>query len=319
MVGDDRTKRGYAATMFDVRSRLDRLAHRHAWIGFPLAVFEKFGEDRAGALAAQLAYYAIFSIFPLLLVLSTLLGFVLHAEPSWQHAVERSAIAQLPLVTSRDEPTPLHGSAFLLVIGLVLALWSGLAVVRAGQSAFDAVYDVDPRHRPGFASDIKRAFGTLLIGGVGLIGTTLLSAAVTSAHSIAGFQVGIALRIAGSIVAVVLDTAVLLVVFRRLTVREVPWRADLPGAVLASVVLQGLQLGATAIIDHRLTHATSTYGRNIGSVIVMLSWFALQAQVLLLAAEVNVVRLDGLWDRPSHDVRPYPVENVVDLAQRERK
>jgi membrane protein len=281
--------------------RLDQWQRRHRWAAFPFAVVKKFGEDGAGNLAALVAYYAFFSVFPLLLAFSTILGFVLAGHPSWQHSVENSAFAQLPLVSSEDQPAPLQGNVAALVVGLALALWSGLGVGKTAQTAFNTVYLVPHTDRPNFLRSTLRALGVVVVGGLGLILTTVLSGAVTSVHSIGGLHVGIGLRIAGTAVAVALNAGLFLVLFRWLTTRKVSWRDALPGAVMAAVVFQVLQLAATAFIDHKLKGASSTYGKNFGAVVVLLSWFYLQAQIVLLSAEVNVVRQYKLWPRALTD------------------
>ena len=282
-------------------ARLDRFQQRRSWAAFPFAVVKKFGEDQAGNLAALIAYYAFFSVFPLLLAFSTILGFVLHGHPDWQHSVEHSAFAQLPLMISKDQPAPLHGSVVALVVGLLLALWSGLGVGKTAQTAFNTVYLVPRNERPDFLRSTLRALGLVVVGGVGLMVTTALSTAITSAGSIGGVSLGPGLRIVGTAIAIALNTALFLLLFRWLTVRRVPWRHALPGAVISAAALQVLQLAATAFIDHKLKGASSTYGKNFGTVVVLLSWFYLQAQVVLLAAEVNVVRQYRLWPRALRD------------------
>jgi YihY family inner membrane protein len=299
--------------------RLDRYQQRHRWAAFPYAVVKKFSEDQAGNLAALIAYYAFFSVFPLLLAFSTILGFVLQGHPSWQHSVEHSAFAQLPLISSKDQPAPLHGSIAALVVGLALALWSGLGVGKTSQTAFNTVYLVAQTDRPSFLRSTLRALGLVVVGGAGLIVTTALSSAVTSATSIGGVHLGPGLRIVGTALAVALNTGLFLVLFRWLTVRHVPWRAALPGAVISAAALQALQLAATAFIDHKLKGASSTYGKNFGAVVVMLSWFYLQAQVVLLAAEVNVVRQYSLWPRALTDSPTTPADYRAYEAYAERE
>jgi membrane protein len=279
--------------------RLDRLQQRRAWAAFPFAVLKKFGEDQAGNLAALIAYYAIFSIFPLMLAMSTVLGFVLHGHPEWQSTVTDSALKNLPLV-GNHQPPPLHGNVAALVIGLALALWSGLGVAKAAQTAFNTVYLVSHTDRPNFLKSTLRALGLVVIGGFGLILTTILSSAVTSVHSVGGVDVGPGLRLVGIAIAVALNTALFLLLFRWLTVREVRWRDAAPGALMSAITLQVLQLASTAFIAHKLKGASSTYG-NFAAVIVLLSWFYLQAQAVLLAAEVNVVRQYKLWPRAMTD------------------
>src|SRR3954447_20765793 len=109
--------------------RLDRAQKRRPWLAFTFAVLKKFGEDGAGNLAALIAYYAIFSIFPLLLVLSTLLGFVLHGHPEWQGDVTNSALKNLPLVHIQTT-NPQGGNIAALVVGAAISLWSGLGVAK---------------------------------------------------------------------------------------------------------------------------------------------------------------------------------------------
>ena len=60
---------------------VDALQQRHAWLAFPVAVWKKFGDDQAGNLAALIAYSALVAIFPLLLVLVTVLDIVLKDNP----------------------------------------------------------------------------------------------------------------------------------------------------------------------------------------------------------------------------------------------
>jgi YihY family inner membrane protein len=279
--------------------RLDSLQRNRKWLAFPFAVIKKFGEDQAGNLAALIAYYAIFSVFPLLLALSTVLGFVLHGHPQWQADVTNSALKNLPLTNIKTSHA--SGSIAALVVGLALSLWSGLGVAKAAQTAFNTVYLVPHTDRPNFLKSTQRALGIVVVGGGGLIVTTAITGAVTSAQSVAGIDVGIGLRAAGTAVAVVLNTALFIALFRWLTVREVRWRDALPGALLAAVALQILQLLAAAFIAHKLKGASTTYGKDIAGVIVLLSWFYLQAQVVLLAAEINVVRQSRLWPRALTD------------------
>ena len=298
--------------------RLDSWQRSRRWLAFPFAVFKKFGDDQAGNLAALIAYYAIFSIFPLLLALSTLVGYVLHGHPNWQADVTNSALKNIPLL-GKNHPLPLHGSVFALVVGLLLALWSGLGVAKSAQTAFDTVYLVPKTDRPKFPSGILRALRVVVLGGLGLIATTAVSSAVTSVQSIGGLNLGPGLRVVGIVIAVALNTGLFLVLFRWLTVRPVSWADALPGAVMSAIALQGLEQGSTALIAHKLSSAKTTYG-NFASVIVLMSWFYLQAQVVLLAAEVNVVRQSRLWPRAltdapstSADYRAYEA-----YAERER-
>ena len=279
----------------DVLERADRVQQRRPWLAFPLAVYQKFSDDQAGNLASLLAYYAFFSVFPLLLVMVTVLGFVLQGSPSLQDKVFDTALGFFPIIGRHDALHPLTGSIVALVVGIALALWSGLSVVSQAQVAFNTVLAVPRADWPGFVPRLLRSLELLVVGGGGLILTTLISGAVTGAGSF-GFALGAGLRVLGAVLAVVLDTLLFTLLFRRLTVRDVSWRQSLPGAAFAAVCWYGLQLGGTALVAHELKGASSTYG-TFATVIGLLTFFHIEAQLTLYAAEINAVRIDNLWPR----------------------
>jgi membrane protein len=291
-------------------ARLDAMQQRRRWAAFPFAVLKKFGEDQAGNLAALIAYYAIFSIFPLLLVLTTVLGFVLSGHPKWQDDVTNSALHNLPLVKLQARHT--SGSVIALLVGLLISLWSGLGVAKAAQTAFDTVYLVPHSERPGFPWAIFRAVRIVIVGGLGLIATTVVSGAVANVRSVGGMDLGPGLRVIGIVLAVALNTGLFLVLFRWLTVRPVGWMDALPGAVISAVAFQVLQISVSLFINHQLKGASKTYGKDVAGVIVLMSWFYLQARVVLLAAEVNVVRQAKLWPRALTDPPDTPADHRVD-------
>jgi membrane protein len=279
-------------SLSDLRARADDIQRNRRWLAFPYAVIKKFGEDSSSNLAVLITYYTFFSIFPLLLALSSVLGFVLHGNPKWQHKIETSAVHNLPLVSG---PLPKHGSVVIIVLGTALALYSGLGVAKAAQHAWDVVYCVPKPEQPGFVPKNLRALRLVVVGGLGLIATAVVSTSVASGSAI-GLHVGPALSVLSIVVTLVLNVLLFAVIFRWLTSRKVSFRDVLPGAVLSAVALAILQAIASAFIAHKLKGAKATYG-SFGAVIVLLSWFYLQSQVLLLAAQVNVVRQDHLWPR----------------------
>jgi YihY family inner membrane protein len=276
-----------------VRAKLDAYQQGRRWLAFPVAVLLKFSDDASGNLAVVITYYAFFSVFPLLLALSSILGFVLAGHPSWQSKITNSALHNLPLV--KGSPLPHHGSVIVVVLGLVLALYSGLGVAKAAETAWNAVYCVQRDERPNWLQANWRALRIVMVGGLGLIVTTAVAGTVSSGKSI-GIPVGWGLTVLGVAVTALLNTALFLVVFRWFTVRDLTARDVLPGAALAASVLALLQALSSAIISHKLKHVSATYG-SFGTVIVLLSWFYLQAQVVLLAVQVNVVKQDRLWPR----------------------
>jgi YihY family inner membrane protein len=274
---------------------LDRFQQRHTVLAFPYAVYQKFSDDQAGNLAALVAYYAFFSVFPLLLALTTILGYALQGDPALEHRVFSSVLGQFPIIGQHSRFHPLTGNLPALVLGLALGIWSGLGVANAAQNAFNTVYEIPRADRPGFLPRVARSLGLVTVGGLGFAATTAVSSVVTSAGRY-GLHLGVGLEVAGAVVSAVLDTLLFLALFGWLTGRHVSRRQNLPGAVISGVAWVILQLAGGALLAHKLNGAKSTYG-DFAFVIGLLGWFYLQAQVVLYAAEVNVVRQLRLWPR----------------------
>jgi membrane protein len=268
----------------------DRAQQRHRPLAIPMAVIRKFGNDQAGSLAALVAYYAFFSLFPLLLVFVTILGFVLQGHPGAQHSIEHSVLGQFPIVGVRIEPQALHGHVSTLVIGLVIALWSGLGVTQAAHNAFDRVWAVPFKDRPDFVQSRLRGLVLLFALGVLFIVATLASGLVTG-----GFG-GPAAKVAGIVTSLLLNLALFGAAFRMLTSRTIAFRCMWVGIVVAAVGWEILQIVGGIYIGHVLKHSTRTYAQ-FGFVIAFLVWLHVGAQMTLYAAEINVVVTRRLWPR----------------------
>ena len=273
--------------------RIDAWQRGHRWSAFTFGVFKKFGDDQAGNLAALVAYYAFFSIFPLLLVLTTVLNRVLAGNPDLQRDVLDSALGQFPVIGDqlRENVGGLPGSGLALVIGLVGALWGGMGAVLAMQTALDGVWNVPLKRRPNLLVGRLRALLMLIVLGVGILVLTFAGPATRAA---AGIPVlGSAASLA---VSFGLGLGLFLVAFKLLCDADVSWRDLLPGAVAAAVAWSVLQLLGTMFVEHWVRGATSTSG-VFAVVIGLLSWLYLQSQLTVLAAEVNVVKREHLWPR----------------------
>ena len=117
-----------------VPGRLDRFQRKHHWAGFPLAVVYKYFDDFGAYLAALLTYYGFVSLFPLLLLASTILGFVLSGDGMLQHQVLVRALQQFPVIGGElAQPKRIGGGPAGLLIGILGCLYGGLGVAQAFQ------------------------------------------------------------------------------------------------------------------------------------------------------------------------------------------
>jgi membrane protein len=273
---------------------LDRIQRRRRGLAFPLAVLKKLSDDHGANLAALIAYYGFFALFPLLLVLVTGLGYVLRSHPDLYDRIVKSALGQFPVIGEDIKVHALEGRAVALAVGVLGAVWAGLGITLAGQRAMDQVWDVPKRARSDWFMSRVRGLVILVVLG------TLNVAITTAVGLLVGGLGGVELRVAGFVLFALLDVLLFWAVFRLLTSEEIPTRDLLAGIVLAAVGWALLQTLGGIYVNHVVRRASPTYG-FFAIVIGLLSWLYLGAQMLLLAAETNVVRVRRLWPRSLFD------------------
>jgi membrane protein len=280
-----------------VVASIDAYQRRRRWLGFPLAVIYKFADDQGPYLAALITYYGFLSLFPLLLLLVTILGFVLHGDPQLQARLVDSALAQFPIIGSqlRQNVHSLSGSGIGFVVGILGTLYGCLGAAGATQNAFNRAWAVPRSRRPNPITARLRSLLLLLVLGAGVLVTTALSALTTGAGAF-GATAGSGLRIGAVLLATLANIGLFMFGFRVLTAREVPTRHLRIGAVVAGIGWQIVQLLGTYLVTHALRGAREAYG-VFGFVLGLIGWLYLLALVTVLSAEINVVAQRRLWPR----------------------
>ena len=268
-------------------ARFDAFQQRHPWLAVPMAVIKKSSDDQGGNLAALVAYYGFFSLFPLLLVFTTVLGYVLAGSPHDQTSVEHSIQSQFPSIGSQ---LPLHhisGSLVALLIGVATSLYAGLGVTNAAQNLMNTVWAVPHKDRPSFIESRLRGLGLLFLLGTLFIVSTVVTGAVSSTFG------GPLAKIAGYVVSLIVNGALFFATFRLMTDDDVASRELRTGTIVASVLWTFLQSVSTVYIHHV---KTTNYG-IFSTVILLIVWLHLGGQVFMYSAEVNVVTTRHLWPR----------------------
>lgn len=256
-----------------------------------LAVRQKYADDQGGYLAATLTCYAFFSVFPLLLLLVTALGFALSGDVSLQRRVLHSVLAQFPIIGPQLQRNvhSLRGSGVALGIGIAGSLWAGMGVALAAQNAMNHLWDVPFRDRPNPITARVRALWLLLVFGVaGLLATGLAGLAAGSSS--------LGVRLGGAVLSLLVNFLLFWTAFRAFTARDVGWRGLRLGAGIAAVTWVVLQAAGSYYVTRELRYQTSVYG-FFGIVLGLLSWLYVGANVTLLSAEANVVAYGRLWPR----------------------
>jgi YihY family inner membrane protein len=275
--------------------RVDDFQQRHASTALLFGVVKKFGDDAGGSLTALLAYYGFLSVFPLMLLLITLVGLFFAHDAALQQRVVDSALVQFPIVGKQlAGPHGIgslrSGSAVGLAVGLVGLLWGSMGVTQAGQRAMAEVWNVPGMIRPGFVPRLGRSLEFLGVLGIDLVLSTALAGFVTfgggapwirAVAVVAGLGVNVPLFVLG---------------FRILTPKSIETRSLITGAVAAAVGWSLLQYGGTWLVGHQLRHASQVYG-YFASILGLISFLFLAAEITLYAAELNVVRARHLYPR----------------------
>jgi membrane protein len=273
--------------------RLDRFQRRHRALGFPIGVLYKFFDDTGPYLSALIAYYAFISLFPALLLLTTILGLVLAGHPGLEQKILTSALAQFPVVGGQlSTPRRLNGGAVAVVIGVLGSVYGGLGVAQALQHALNTMWSVPRNSRPNPFAARGRSIVLLVLGGVGVLLTAGLT---TLAHS-SIFPLGSVTETLAVVLAVLVNAALFALVFKLATGRDLAWRDVMPGAVMAAVLWQVLQTFGVLYVERVVKHASDTTG-VFAIVLGLVAFLHLTAFVFVMSAEVNVVHVLGLWPR----------------------
>ncbi len=231
---------------------------------------------------ALLAHYGFVSVFPLLAVMTTILGYTLENEPKFRNDIVNSVFARLPFIGEqiRSDPTKLHGNAVVLIFGLTTSLWAGTRAFIAAQNGLNDSWEIPEDQRPNFFQLRKKAVLGIAVVGIAQIA----SATVTSIVGISG--VSWLNRVLLVIAAIAINIGVLLAAYNVLTARELTLGQMLPGAIVAGLGFSVLQLVGTIVVQRAIRTATPVYG-SFATVIALLTWLSLHGMIALFGAEAN--------------------------------
>src|SRR6202050_2426225 len=273
--------------------RIDATQRRFTPTAFVFGVIKKYGDDNGGVLVSNLAYSAFVSLFPLLLVLVTILGLIASVDPAFKAAVLKAVAGQVPLIGSQltGSVHQLKRSSVIgLIVGLVGLIWGSAGLAQSGLFTMEQVWNLPGPARPGYVQRLGRAVLFLGLLGAGVIVTTGLSSLPTYVHNL-----GIGSEILIEVVTAAFNVGMYLGAFRVLTPKGVPTRHLLTGAITGGVLWTLLPFLGTYLVHHYL-HSDSVYG-VFATVLGLVAWIYIAVEVTVYSAEINVVLARRLWPR----------------------
>lgn len=273
--------------------RINQFQENHSYIGFPYALIKKYGEDEGGYQSALITYYGFLSLFPLLIVLTSVLQLVLRRNPALRDKILQSAIDYFPVIGKQLEQSisgGVKGTGVALVIGIVLTLFGARGVADAFRNALNSIWQIPYAKRTGFPWAIFKSLSIIVVGGLGLI----------AAPVIAGLATAVADNILFRVLSYLLSLGVLFLTFLFLIKMSVSEKKKFThiwvSALTAAVGLLIIQSLGSFLLKKQLSNLSGLYG-TFAVVLGLLYWIYLQAQVIVYAMEVDTVRSLHLWPR----------------------
>jgi len=272
-----------------VKRLLERVQQTQAW-----RVWSRFGESRGNLLAAGIAYYGFFSIFPAVAIAAVIFGFVLRGHPELVDSVARSLNQSLPnFVKTADNPNGLlelkAPKVSVLTIGGLVAvvslILSGVGWVGAMRDAIRAMFGL--AGSPGnLITDKLRDLGVFASLGVGVLLSGILTSLLGSGASGLAQRVGLGespvlVTVVGLVVGFAVDVGVMVLLLRVLSGAPLPWPDVRKGALLGGVGLSVVKIFGVQLISNA---TKSPLFGSIVLVIGLLFWLNLIARIVLLAA-----------------------------------
>ena len=299
----------------DLVDRVDDFQRRHAVVGFPLAVIYKFFDDQGPYLAAILTYYAFVAIFPILLIASSVLGFVLQGNQELYEEVLSSALGRFPIVgTQLGEPEGLTGSTSAIVIGSLAALYGSLGLATAAQHALNTAWAVPRNSRFNPIVGRFRGLVTLLLAGLAVLGTSVAAVLLNNLDEVFGSDLDAWIARIGTLLGIALTAVVLSVMMRYTTARRPGFRSCLPGGIVIALLWHALQIGGGIYVS-RVINAASEMNAVFALVLGLLGLLFLASAFAVIGVQVSVVRRERLYPRALLT----PFTDAVDLTDADRR
>jgi membrane protein len=253
---------------------------------------EAFFEDNCLGMAAQLAYYFFFALFPALLMLIAIASYFPYHSLVDSMFKTLGGIAPpeaLTIMTDQLKKISSGQQGGLLTLGFLTTLWSSSSAMTSIIDTLNAAYDIQ-EGRPWWKVRVTAVALTMGVALFILVSFTLVLAGPTMAEKIADmFYLGAAFEWTWKIlqwpIIFALVSVAFAIVYYFAPDAEQEWVWLTPGSLIASFLWLGASLGFKFYVEN-FSNYTATYGA-IGGVMILMLWFYISGLVILLGAEMN--------------------------------
>jgi uncharacterized BrkB/YihY/UPF0761 family membrane protein len=286
--------------------KINNFQKKHTFFAFLVAVIKKYSDDQAGRQAALLTYYAFLSLFPLLLVLTTLTNNLVGRNPDLNHTIITGLTNYFPLLGSQlaSHVHGLDSGGSVVVIGILFTLYGTRGVADVFRSGMQEVWGIPKSERVGFPKSTYNSFQLIVVGGTGFILTSIIAGYASSTGRGVGFKV----------LSILINVILLFTLYIYLMNHCLPKRVTIKkiwlGAIIAAIGLVILQLVGGLILSRELKKLDVLYS-YFAVALGLLFWLYLQCQVLYYAVEIAVVKNKKLWPRSLNSSSPTIADKLI--------
>lgn len=277
--------------------KIDAFQRKHRFIGFPIAVVYKYFDDQGAYLAAILTYYAFIAIFPLLLLSTSILGFIVQGNDDLREQLLNSALSQFPIIGDQlGRPEGLQGSTEAIVIGSITAIYGAMGLGQAIQNAANIAWSVPRNSRANPFLLRFRSLAFLLVGGIGILALAIVTSLLSN-PDVLGAELAPTLERLVQFASFLLTVAIFTSIFRLISLGRAGWFAVLPGAFVTGVLWQALQWVGNTYVQEVIGKADDQVNQTFALVLGLLAYIYIAAIMVVLGLEVNVVLRRHLYPR----------------------
>lgn len=252
-------------------------------------LLEKIKADDVSGLAAQLSYFFLLSLFPLLIVLFTLVAYLPYSEEEILRTVRTFAPEKSMQLIEENLNEMMKGNGKLLSFGIFATLWSASNGLNAIIRAFNRAYDVT-ENRSFF---IARGMSIILT--LAMVFVILVALLLPLFGKQIIFFLSVELGFSEEFISVwnmlrwLISSVVLFFVFFMLywiaPNKKLKCLSVLPGAIFATVGWVFVSLAFSFYVE-KIGHYSTTYG-SLGGMIVLMIWFYLSGIIIIIGGEIN--------------------------------